>query len=57
MKNKTEIQTDALKIILPVDRCGVGMSMGSGKTLLGLKHMDANYKKNSRCCYKWLIIH
>lgn len=45
MKNKSEIQKEALKLVIPLQRCGVGMSMGSGKTLLGLRHMDANYSE------------
>lgn len=48
MKNKSEIQSDALKLVLPLHRAGVGMSMGSGKTLLGLRHMDANYSEFAR---------
>ena len=48
MKNKSEIQSEALALILPLHRCGVGMSMGSGKTLLGLRHMNANYSEYAR---------
>lgn len=39
MKTKTSIQNDALEAIKPYKRVGVGMIMGTGKTLLGLKHM------------------
>jgi superfamily II DNA or RNA helicase len=48
MKNKSEIQDEALKLVLPLHRCGVGMSMGSGKTLLGLRHMNTNYSEYAR---------
>lgn len=37
---KTKIQKEALKTILPLDKAGVEISMGVGKTLLGLKHMN-----------------
>lgn len=43
MKNRDEIQTEALNLILPAKRAGVGITMGGGKTLVGLKHMNANY--------------
>lgn len=36
---KTKIQKEALKKILPLHNAGVEISMGVGKTLLGLKHM------------------
>ena len=42
-KSKDEIQDEALKVILPLKKCGVALSMGVGKTLIGLKHMNANY--------------
>jgi superfamily II DNA or RNA helicase len=37
---KTKIQKEALKAILPLHNAGVEISMGVGKTLLGLKHMS-----------------
>lgn len=36
---KTKIQKEALRTILPLHNAGVEISMGVGKTLLGLKHM------------------
>lgn len=48
INTKTKIQDEALKLVIPLHRCGVGMSMGSGKTLLGLRHMDANYSEFAR---------
>ncbi len=47
-KSKTEIQEEALPRVTPLQRCGAAISMGVGKTLLGLKHMDVQYKEGSR---------
>src|SRR5438093_1270390 len=47
-KDKVEVQDEALAEILPLHRCGVGITMGVGKTFLGLRHMDANYNDNCR---------
>ena len=43
MKEKKEIQDEVLKVITPLKRAGVGVSVGVGKTLIGLKHMAAEY--------------
>lgn len=48
MKTKTQIQEEALPKIVPLSRSGVAISMGVGKTLLGLRHMEARYKTGSR---------
>lgn len=41
MSNKREeIQADALAIALKNKRCGLGISMGVGKTLIGLQYID-----------------
>ena len=48
MKNKTEIQNEALKVLLPLKRAGAGITVGGGKTLLGLKHMNHNYTDYAR---------
>ena len=46
MINKDLIQAEALKHILPHNRCGVDMCMGTGKTRLALKTIKAkNYTK------------
>jgi len=42
-KTKDEIGDEALRAVLPLHRAGVGITMGGGKTLVGLRHMDANY--------------
>ena len=51
-KSKDEIQDEVLKAILPLKRNGVALSMGVGKTLIGLKHMNVNYTDYA----KFLII-
>jgi len=43
LKTKDEIQQEALKAVGDKKRCSVGVSMGVGKTLIGLLHMAANY--------------
>ena len=44
-KTKSEIQSEALNKILPLQKAGVEISMGVGKTLLGLMHMEATRKE------------
>lgn len=46
--NKNQIQTEALAKISPLKLSGVNISMGVGKTLLGLKDMSANYHPGAR---------
>jgi superfamily II DNA or RNA helicase len=41
--NREEIQETALAVLLSSSRVGIGVSMGVGKTLIGLKHMKENY--------------
>jgi superfamily II DNA or RNA helicase len=41
--NREEIQEKALQILLPHTRAGIGLSMGVGKTLVGLKHANHYY--------------
>jgi superfamily II DNA or RNA helicase len=45
IKTKDNIQLDALDVILKHTRVGVGITVGGGKTLLGLKHMKILNKK------------
>lgn len=40
---REEIQSDALKAIDGCHRCGIAVSMGVGKTLIGLQHIFQNY--------------
>lgn len=42
-KTKDLVCKEALGATLPLRRAGVGVTMGGGKTLIGLRHMDANY--------------
>jgi len=49
MKNtRDEIQTAALKALEGLNRAGVGITMGGGKTLIGLKHMNQHYTEDAR---------
>ncbi|MBC8396313.1 MAG: hypothetical protein H8E16_04350 [Flavobacteriales bacterium] len=41
--SKDEIQEEALKVAISNNRCGLGISMGVGKTRIGLQHMVKNY--------------
>lgn len=52
-KTKSVIQKEALEAVLLFDRCGAAVSMGVGKTLLGLLHMAEQYKTGSR---KFLVV-
>lgn len=40
MTKREQVQKDALDIALKHKRCGLGISMGVGKTLIGLKYID-----------------
>lgn len=48
MKTKDHIQAGALKAIGNLQRSGVEISMGVGKTRIGLKHMASNYTDIAR---------
>lgn len=45
MKTKDTIQDEALKVLLPLNRGGAGITTGGGKTLVGLRHANANYNE------------
>lgn len=47
-KTKSDIQIECLKELLKYHRCSASMSMGSGKTLIGLQHMENEYNQNAR---------
>lgn len=47
-KTKNEIQNEALAILLRVERGAAGITMGGGKTLLGLRHMNENYTEYAK---------
>lgn len=40
MNKREQVQKDALDIAIKNKRCGLGISMGVGKTLIGLKYID-----------------
>jgi superfamily II DNA or RNA helicase len=46
MNKREQIQQNALTIALQHKRCGLGISMGVGKTLIGLKYIDSLQGKN-----------
>jgi len=46
MNKREQIQKDALDMALKHRRCGLGISMGVGKTLIGLKYIDYLQKQN-----------
>lgn len=48
VNTKDSIQQQALSAIANNNRCGVGVSMGVGKTLIGLKHMARNFDELSK---------
>ena len=43
MSNQETIQAEALKLILSHERCGLGISMGVGKTRIAINHIIKNY--------------
>jgi len=45
---KEEIQKEALNVLDDCARCGIAVSMGVGKTLIGLQHMARNYSDTLR---------
>ena len=48
MKTKDIVQKEALDALRSHSRCGVGISMGVGKTLIGLMHMVENYHEKAK---------
>lgn len=48
MKTKDIIQEEALVAVLPRMRAGLGISMGVGKTLIGLKYLQHYYLQGKR---------
>lgn len=44
MGTRDKIQNEALKKLLTRKRAGAAITMGGGKTLIGLKHMNAHHK-------------
>lgn len=48
MKSRDDIQDEALAKLIPAYRAGVGVTMGGGKTLIGLRHMNHHYNEFAR---------
>lgn len=48
MSQREKIQEEALTKTIRQHRSGLGISMGVGKTLIGLKHMNAHYNGKNR---------
>lgn len=46
MNKREQIQKDALTVALQHKKCGLGISMGVGKTLIGLKYVDHLQQEN-----------
>jgi superfamily II DNA or RNA helicase len=44
MNNREKIQEEALDISLNYKKCGLNISMGVGKTLIGIKHMNKHFQ-------------
>ena len=51
-KSKQEVQDEALDVLQDYNRATAAVSMGVGKTLIGLKHMEQNYRKG----FKFLVV-
>lgn len=47
-KNRDIVQKEALEAVANYKKAGIAVSMGVGKTLIGLKHMAMNYHDTSR---------
>lgn len=47
-KTKDLVGQEALEKVLPLNRAGIGVTVGGGKTLIGLKHMDQNLSPSAR---------
>lgn len=47
-KTRDQIQNEALDVALNNDRCTLAISMGVGKTYIGLQHMNKIWKPNSK---------
>ena len=41
--NRDKVQAEALKKTIGINRCGLGLATGVGKTLVALNHLESNY--------------
>lgn len=55
MSKRDQIQTEALAVAVKHKRCGLGISMGVGKTLIGLQYI-AHYQKVNMDKLKVLVV-
>lgn len=55
MSKRNEIQTQALDVAFKHQRCSLGISMGVGKTLIGLKYLD-HYQQLNMYKLKVLVV-
>jgi superfamily II DNA or RNA helicase len=55
MSKRDQIQQEALDVAVKHKRCGLGISMGVGKTLIGLKYID-HFQKASMDKLKVLVV-
>lgn len=46
--SKDRIQQEALELVRAYKRCGLGITMGGGKTVIGLKHMAERFEPGKR---------
>ena len=53
-KNRNDVQSEAISALLSSRRAGVAVSMGVGKTLIGLKHLKELYNPNK--VFKALVV-
>ena len=49
MTNREKIQQEALEKTLSHKRCGLGISMGVGKTRIAIQHFQKNYHPFYKC--------
>lgn len=55
MTKREQVQAEALKEAIKYKRCGLGISMGVGKTLIGLKYLE-HYYENIEKMGKILVV-
>lgn len=56
MSKRNEVQAAALSEALKYRRCGLGISMGVGKTLIGLKYLEHHYESPHPIRNKILVV-
>ncbi len=46
MTNRDIVQSDALAVAIKNKRCGLGISMGVGKTRIAIQHLQMNFNQD-----------